>query len=108
MRGFSVERIGGMVALPMPDYVDSKAFTTHEEFTVPAGALYALISGTVAFYMLYGTNPTAAVPADVTDGTASELVNVGPPILRQVVAGDKISVVASGACITTIAYYGKR
>src|SRR2546423_5218103 len=56
-----------------PLYVDARdlAATTNETHTVPAGADYVIFSADGDFYAK--TNGAAAVPSDVTDGTASEL-----------------------------------
>jgi hypothetical protein len=48
----------------------------------------------------FGANPTAAVPAaDVTDGTASELIPLGKEIFRSCSGADKISVISAATCI---------
>lgn len=55
-----------------PFYVDARdlAANTNETHTVPAGADFVIFSGDGDFYAK--PNGAAAVPGDVTDGTASE------------------------------------
>lgn len=56
-----------------PTYIDARdlAANTNETHTVPAGADYVLFSADGDFYAK--PNGAAAVPGDVTDGTASQL-----------------------------------
>jgi len=89
--------------LPVPDYVNALAYSTHEEFTVPTWAKYMLISVSVLSYINRTDN--AAVPADVTDGTASFMLNPGEPIPFAVAGGEVYSLVSAGA-VATIGFYG--
>src|SRR5207249_10304100 len=59
--------------LSAPLYVDARdlAASTNETHTVPTGADYVIFSADGDFYAK--PNGAAAVPSDVTDGTASEL-----------------------------------
>jgi len=56
-----------------PTYIDARdlAANTNETHTVPAGADYVLFSADGDFYAK--PNGAAAVPGDVTDGSASEM-----------------------------------
>ena len=93
----------GLSALAVPDYVDAKAYTTHEEFTVPARAHFMLITVSVLSYL---KRVEAAVPADVADGSASMMLNPGPGHFFACEPGEIYSLVSAGA-VATIAYYGK-
>lgn len=89
---------------PAPSYVDARvlAANTAESQTVPTGARFVLFSSTCNFY----ANPTttATVPADTTNGSASELNPsawfVGPPA-----SVATISVIADVACVITFSFY---
>ena len=56
-----------------PLYIDARdlAANTNETHTVPAGADFVIFSADGDFYVK--PNGAAAVPGDVTDGTASEM-----------------------------------
>ena len=84
------------------DYVNASSLAAGvaEDTTVPVGAGKVLFSSTGNFYAKPGTG-AAAVPGDVTDGTAAEL----NPSSWVVIAGDVISVIAPVACILTLSYY---
>jgi len=71
-----------------------------EDTTVPTGAGKVLFSSTGNFYAKMGTG-AAAVPGDVTDGTAAELNPAG----WVVDAGSIISVIAPADCVLTLSYY---
>lgn len=94
----------GLSAMAFPDYINGLAFTTHEEFTVPTGAHFMLISVSVLSYMQKTDN--AATTADTTNGTGSMVLNPGLPYLWACEAGEVYSVVSAGAVIS-IGYYGK-
>lgn len=78
----------------------SLAANVAEDSTVPEGAAKVLFSCTGNFYAKVGTG-SAAVPGDVTNGTASEL----NPSAWVVAPGEVISVIAPVACVITLAYY---
>jgi hypothetical protein len=69
-RGANGEQV---FARSAPFYIDARdlAANTNETHTVPAGADYVILSADGDFYAK--PNGAAAVPGDVTDGTASEL-----------------------------------
>lgn len=70
-----------------------------ESDTVPADAGKVFFSCTGNYYV--NTRGTAAVPTDLTDGSASELNPAG----YTVSPGEVISFIAPAACILTLAYY---
>ena len=89
-------------ALNAPDYVDSVELTgTSVQLTIPTGALYAVFSGTANFFVEYGTNPVAVVPAGtVSDGSASE----ANPAVRRVDDIAKVALISADALVT-VAFY---
>lgn len=91
------------------DWVCARAsVTTSEQITVPAGATHVVLSGTLPFHVAFGSNPTAAVPADNDDGTANELVNPATPLesrMFQVSGVAKIAVAAGTAALITASFY---
>ena len=101
--GYPKQGSGGFSALPLSDYIDGKALAanTNEDITVPAGAHFAILGGTVDFYAKRGG--TAAVPTDVADGSGSML----NPYIIAVEPGDIIGLISAATCLVTIAYYGK-
>lgn len=94
---------GGFSALPFSDFVNSKALAAgvNEDITVPDGAYFAIFSGSVNFYAKPGG--TAAVPTDITNGSASIL----NPYIVAVTPGQVIGLIAAADCLVTISYYGK-
>lgn len=84
-------------------WVDSKGLGAGvaEVFDVPVGAKFVLISSTTPIYINPGA--AAAVPADVTDGTASELVM--EPIMLMIENFTTIGVIAPAASVVTASYY---
>ena len=88
-------------ALPFSDSIMSRSLgvATAEAVTVPTGANYAVFSYTTDVYVL--ADGTAAVPADVTDGTASEL----NPTIRDCSDVTSISCISPAACVITVAFY---
>ena len=97
-----------------PLYIDARdlAVTTNETHTVPAGADYvgerfdlrapedyAIFSGDGDFYAK--PNGAAAVPGDVTDGTASEL----NPVIWDLNGVTSIGLIASAARKVTLSFY---
>ena len=91
------------------DYVDSKLLVaeTAASFTVPANALYAVISSTADIYA--DDTSTAVVPGVVSDGTAPERIPGGAvePTKWLVTPGATISVISptGSTPIVTISYY---
>lgn len=71
-----------------------------EDSTVPTGATKVLFSSTGNFYAKIGTG-SAAVPGDVTNGSAAELNPTG----WVVKAGDIISLISPVSCVVTLSYY---
>lgn len=108
MKGLNPKQgAAGMSALPLCDWVDAKALaaSTAEAFTVPAGAHFVRLSGTVDFYV--NDRATAIVPVDTADGTAAELIPAGGNgRLYAVEPGDVLSVIAGATAVVTAAYYG--
>ena len=71
-----------------------------ETETIPTGARIVLFSATSNFYL--NTRAAAVIPTgDITDGSGPEY----NPIARLLVAGETMSLIASTACIVTMAYY---
>ncbi len=71
-------------ALPVSDTINAHllAASTHEEDTVPTGARYVLLTASTIAYYNFVT--TATIPGDTTDGTASDTLPPGIPILRMI------------------------
>lgn len=91
-----------------PDHVDARvlAATTAESHTIPAGAKYVRLTGTVAFYMKFGG--TAAIPAsDITNGSSSILVSpTCCPATYQIPEGvTTIGLIASAICVITMEFF---
>lgn len=88
-------------------YVSSRVLAggTHEEITIPTGAIYVLLEVTADTYVLFGASPVAAVPTDLDDGTACE--RIGSSEGKWFICGNvaKISVVSAGAAIVTASFY---
>lgn len=84
-----------------PLYVDARdlAATTNETHTVPTGADYVIFSADGDFYAK--PNGAAAVPSDVTDGTASEL----NPLCWDLTGVVTIGLIASAARKVTLSFY---
>ena len=89
--------------LDIPKWVDSLslAANTAESYTVPADIGYLIITGTNGFYL--DVNGTAAVPGDVTDGTAAFYVPSAAEFVVSV--GEVISVISTSATVVTFAGY---
>ena len=83
-----------------PTYVDARdlAANTNETHTVPAGADFVIFSGSGDFYAR--KNGAAAVPGDVTDGTASEL----NPKAWSLEDTTSIGLIAPSACKVTLTF----
>lgn len=86
------------------DYVDARvlAAASAKQHTVPAGMSFVQFSAEMPFYVAFGDNPSAAIPAaDVTDGTASLL----SPTWVQIIGVAKISLIARTAGVVTMSFY---
>jgi hypothetical protein len=93
------------------DWIDARvlAANTVETFQAPTGAKYVILSGDGAFYAKIAVASTAAaVPAaDVTDGTASELIGGSPFKEMRTLPADQayISLIATATRVVTLAFY---
>lgn len=85
-----------------PDFVNARLLAANvaENVDVPPGARIAVFSATGDFYARYD-NGTAAVPGDVTDGSAAEL----NPVARYLDGVTRISLVSAATPIITVAFY---
>lgn len=84
------------------DHVDAKALAAGvaETASVPSWAGTVVFSATGNFYVKwYGG--AAAVPGDVSDGSASEL----NPAARCVIGITQFSVIAPADCVVTMSYF---
>lgn len=83
-------------------YANVLAANTAEKVTVPTGAKFVHFSGTTPFYVLFGADPTAAIPStEVADGSASVL----NPGLRKIDGAAKIGLIAPAACVVTMEFF---
>ena len=84
-----------------PLYIDARdlAANTNETHTVPAGADFVIFSADGDFYAK--PNGAAAVPGDVTDGTASEL----NPVIWDLNGVTSIGLISSSARKVTLSFY---
>lgn len=74
-----------------------------EAHAVPAGAKYVNFSATDNFYVRYNaalSGTAAAVPGDVTDGTACEL----NPTARYLIGVAEISIISAGTPVVTMRF----
>ena len=72
--------------------------------TAPAGAKLVKLTATVAVYVKVGG--AAAVPAaDVTDGSASELLPAGGTMFVDLGGATTVGVAAGAASVVTLVYY---
>lgn len=97
------QAIRELSCLPPSDAVNAVSLSAGaaESIKVPDGARYVVLSCTDNFYARYdGT--AAAVPGDVSDGTASEL----NPTMRDMQGVGTISVISPADCVLTAAFYG--
>jgi hypothetical protein len=95
---------------PGPDSVNARvlAAATPENINVPAtdprAANFVRLCATGDIY--YSVNGAAAVPAaDVTDGTASELLPAGQELWLYIKGVANISVISAGTPIVTATFY---
>jgi hypothetical protein len=71
-------------------------------FSAPSEANIVMFSATGSFYCLIGSSAAASIPiGNVLDGSASEM----NPIAREVLVGDKISLISPVDCKVTMAFY---
>lgn len=93
--------IGEYFALPPSDYVNSVELTADqaESMAIPETAKYAQFASTGDFYVNYSTD--AAVPEDVSDGSAAEM----NPTMRYVLGITRLSLVAPADCAVTVSFY---
>lgn len=101
----SVEQPGGLspsFAIKPSGYVLSKSLvaSTAETFTVPPNARIVLLSGNVDFFVDF-SGATAAVPGDVTDGSAACL----NPSMRSCKGLASISVISADPGIVTAEFW---
>jgi hypothetical protein len=95
---------GGMLlGINRPTYTLSRtlAASTAESITVPSGSTKVLLNGTVDFFANFTT--TATVPGDVTDGSASLLINC--PMLISIEGCTTISVISAYVCNVSASFY---
>lgn len=84
------------------------AVTASEQITVPEGATHVVLSADLPFYVEFGDDPEAAVPADTDDGTANELINPATPAESrtfQITGIAKLAVAAAAATAITASFY---
>ena len=84
-----------------PLYIDARdlAASTNETHTVPAGADFVIFSADGDFYAK--PNGAAAIPGDVTDGSASEL----NPVIWDLNGVTSIGLIASSGRKVTLSFY---
>lgn len=89
----------------VPTYVNARSLGAgvSETDTIPTGANFVLFGANCNFYAKRGA--TAAVPTDVTDGTASEANPQAWYIKLSLTGITQISVIAEAACLVTLSYY---
>jgi hypothetical protein len=94
---------GALLGINRPTYTSSctLAANTAESITVPAGAKKVFLNGTVDFYANFIT--TATIPGDVTDGTASLLLNT--PMFISLEGAATISVISAYVCNVSASFY---
>lgn len=94
-------------AYEQSDVIDARvlAANTAESHTVPTGAKFVRIAADVAIYIKIGG--TAAVPAaDVTDGSASELLTPNmPPMMFSLGSAAAIGLISAAIAKVTLAFY---
>lgn len=85
-----------------PTYVNARslAANVNEDTTIPTGAKRVIFAGTCNFYAKPGG--TAAVPGDVTNGSASEL---NPSAWHLDGSFTVIGLISDTACTVTVTYY---
>lgn len=86
-------------------YVNSLALVanTHERQALPEGYQIIVVNSTANIYVKLGNvSVEAAVPGDVSDGTASELNPVSYVIHNDYT---HISIISTSNCVVTLSYY---
>ncbi|MBA4259166.1 MAG: hypothetical protein C0446_08375 [Chitinophaga sp.] len=92
------------------DYVNSLSLVanTSERIPIPTGRTFAVFSCTSNYYVKVGdSSVAAAVPSDVTDGTASEL-NPASFILPESNSYTHIAICTPVNAICTVSFYEVR
>lgn len=86
------------------DFVNSKslAANTPKSDTMPTGARFVLITSTATSYFRVWGGGTLAVPADLADGSAPELVPSAIPALRVLVAASTVGSITAGSALLTV------
>jgi hypothetical protein len=78
------------------------AANTAEKVTVPSGAKSVHISATNNLWVLFGADPTAAIPTtEVSDGSGS-ILNPG---LRTLDGAAKIGLISDAACLVSMEFF---
>ncbi len=97
----STDHPGNVDTFKFSSHVDARALgiNTAETITVPTKARYVLFSSTGDFYVK--KNGTAAVPADVSNGSASEL----NPTLRSIADVGTLGLISPAACVVTMSWF---
>ena len=73
-----------------------------QNFSAPDEANIVMFSATKSFYCLIGPSAAASIPlGSVLDGSASE----ANPVAREVLVGDKISLISTVDCKVTMTFY---
>jgi hypothetical protein len=98
----------GAHAIAQADWIDSRALgvTTAETVQAPAGAKYVRIAADgVVYAKIAAASTAAAIPTDITDGTASECLS-GAGDWR-ILPGDPpyISLISAAARVVTLSFY---
>lgn len=109
MKPFDVAPDASKARRPSDNICARAGVTASEQITVPTGAAYVVLSGSLPFHVAFGANPTASVPADTDDGTACELINPATPVESRtfMVTGiTKIAVAAASSAMVTASFYG--
>lgn len=98
--------IGGILTRAISPHVNSMSLVSNaeESQTLPSQYNFVVISCTSNIYVKLGASAvTAAIPGDVTNGTAAEL---NPTAIKYDPQVDvKISVISPSNCTVTLSYY---
>jgi hypothetical protein len=88
-----------------PEWVDARSLASGvaEDYTVPTGAQYIILTSTAGVYV--NTTTTAAAPADTTNGSASMWLPLEGIYRFRVKEADVISICPAATCVCTIAAY---
>jgi hypothetical protein len=87
------------------DFVNSKtlAANTPQTDTVPSGAKFVLITATTTTFFRNWGGGTLAVPGNISDGSAAELVPQGVPSMRALVGAATTGSITTGTNLLTVA-----